>query len=94
MESENWGNSVVVQLAEYLQKNEPDLKNFFDKNLWRMKQFYETYKDAPKLSPLLGEISWSNNLAIRTRCKSIEEKEFYLRLSANEKYSFRGLGCK
>ncbi len=56
-----------------------------------MKQFYETYKDAPKLSPLLREISWSNNLAIMTRCKTIEEKEFYLRLSANEKYNFREL---
>ncbi len=42
IESEGWGKSVVVQLAEYLQKNEPDLKGFSDKNLWRMKQFYET----------------------------------------------------
>jgi hypothetical protein len=33
-----WGQSVVQQLAEYLQKNEPDLKRFSDKNLWRMKQ--------------------------------------------------------
>lgn len=88
---EGWGESVVVQLAEYLQMNEPDLKGFSDKNLWRMKQFYETYKDAPKLSPLLREISWSNNLAVMARCKTIEEKEFYLRLSANEKYSFREL---
>ena len=39
VESEGWGKSVVVQLAEYLQKNEPDLKGFSDKNLWRMKQF-------------------------------------------------------
>lgn len=91
IESEGWGKSVVVQLAEYLQTNEPDLKGFSDKNLWRMKQFYETYKDAPKLSLLLREISWSNNLAIMTRCKTIEEKEFYLRLSANENYSFREL---
>ena len=43
-----------------------------------MKQFYENYKDAPKLSPLVREISWTNNLAIMTRCKTVEEKEFYL----------------
>jgi len=91
VESEGWGKSVVVQLAEYLQMNEPDLKGFSDKNLWRMKQFYETYKDAPKLSPLLREISWSNNLAIMARCKTIEEKEFYLRLSANERLTSREL---
>lgn len=91
IESEGWGKSVVVQLADYLQKNEPNLKGFSDKNLWRMKQFYETYKDSLKLSPLVREISWTNNLAIMTRCKTIEEKEFYLRLSANEKYSKREL---
>ena len=32
------------------------IKGFSDKNIWRMKQFYETYKDFPKLSTLLREI--------------------------------------
>ncbi|EON79494.1 Putative cytoplasmic protein [Lunatimonas lonarensis] len=45
-----------------------------------MKQFYETYKDFPKLSTLLREISWSHNLAIFSRCKTAEEREFYLKL--------------
>ena len=35
-----------------------------------MKQFYETYKDFPKLSPLVREISWTNNLLIFSRCKT------------------------
>ncbi len=91
VESAGWGKSVVEELAKYLKENEPDLKGFSDKNLWRMKQFYETYIELPKLSPLLREISWSNNLAIMTRCKTDEEKEFYLRLSAKENYSFREL---
>ena len=60
-------------------------------NLWRMKQFYETYKDAPKLSTLLREISWSHNLAIFSRCKNEEEREFYLKLSKSENYSVREL---
>jgi predicted nuclease of restriction endonuclease-like (RecB) superfamily len=56
-----------------------------------MKQFYETYKDFPKLSTLLREISWSHNLAIFSRCKTVEEKEFYLKLAKQENYSFREL---
>lgn len=80
-ESEGWGKSTVQQLADYIQKQEPDLKGFSDKNLWRMKQFYETYKDSPKLSTLLRELSWSHNLAIFSRCKTMEEKEFYLVLA-------------
>ena len=86
-----WGQSVVKQLAEFLSKNEPDLKGFSDKNLWRMKQFYESFRDYPKLSTLLREISWTHNLIILSRLKSIEEKEFYLKLCLKEKYSKREL---
>jgi predicted nuclease of restriction endonuclease-like (RecB) superfamily len=39
----------------------------------------------------LREISWSHNLAIFSRCKSGEEREFYLKLSKEEGYSFREL---
>lgn len=91
IESTEWGQSVVAELSAYLQASEPGIKGFSDKNLWRMKQFYEAYKDYPKLSTLLREISWSHNLAIFSRCRTIEEKEFYLRAAKEEKYSFRDL---
>lgn len=91
LDSAEWGDSVVTELAKHIQLTEPDIKGFSDKNIWRMKQFYEAYKDFPKLSTLLREISWSHNLAIFSRCKSIEEREFYLKLSKLESYSFREL---
>lgn len=31
------GDSVVSELAKHIQKNEPEIKGFSDKNLWRMK---------------------------------------------------------
>lgn len=86
-----WGDAVVTELANFIQTQEPDLKGFSDKNLWRMKQFYEAYKDFPKLSTLLREISWSHNLAIFSRCKTNEERTFYLELSKQEGYTFREL---
>jgi len=91
IELAEWGDSIVKELAIYIKKNEPNIKGFSDKNLWRMKQFFETYKDFPKLSTVLREISWSHNLAIFSRCKTIEEREFYLNLSMKENYSFREL---
>lgn len=91
VESAEWGQSVVKELAEHIQRNEPEIKGFSDKNLWRMKQFYEAYKEFPKLSALLREISWTNNLTIIGRTKSEEEREFYLRLTIQEKYSSREL---
>lgn len=91
MEQSEWGDSVVPELAKYIQQQEPEIKGFSDKNIWRMKQFYETYKDFPKLSTLSRQISWSHNLAIFSRCKSIEEREFYLKLAKQEAYSYREL---
>ena len=91
IESSVWGKSVVKELADYMSKTESNLKGFSDKNLWRMKQFYESYKDFPKLSTLLRELSWSHNLAIFSRCKSLEEREFYLNMVKQEGYTFREL---
>lgn len=91
IECAEWGESVVEELAIYLQKNEPGLKGFSDKNLWRMRQFYQVYSGYPKLSALLREISWTNNLTILGRAKSIEEKTFYLELCSREKFSSREL---
>ena len=91
IEQSEWGDSVVTELAKFIQIKEPEIKGFSDKNIWRMKQFYESYKDFPKLSPLVREISWTNNLLVFSRCKSIEEKEFYLKLVTQENYSKREL---
>lgn len=91
VQSEAWGKGVVSELARYLAQTDPSIKGFSDKNLWRMKQFYETYQNDEKLSPLLRELPWSHNLAIFSRCKTQHERVFYLNLAANEKYSFREL---
>ncbi len=64
IEDSDWGKGVVKELAEYISRTTPEAKGFSDKNLWRMKQFYETYKDDEKFSPLVRELSWTNNLII------------------------------
>ena len=87
-----WGDGVVKQLSDYIERNSPETKGFSDKNLWRMKQFYETYKGVDeKLSTLLRQISWSNNLAIMSCCKAQEESLFYLNLCIHDHLSFRQL---
>lgn len=88
---EGWGKSTVVQLANYIQTQEPGTKGFSDKNLWRMKQFYDTYAHSPKLAPLVRELSWTHNLIIFSRCKTDEEREFYLHLCKRENYNKREL---
>jgi len=85
------GEGVVRQLTEYISHNAPDLKGFSDKNLWRMKQFYELYAADVKLSPLVREISWTHNMLIMSRCHNGTEREFYIRLTLREHLSKREL---
>ncbi len=56
-----------------------------------MMQFFETYRDQPKLATLLRELPWSHNLAIMSRSRREEEREFYLRMASRERWSFRQL---
>ena len=87
-----WGDGVVKQLVDYIERTSPETKGFSNKNLWRMKQFYETYNALDeKLSPLVRQISWTNNLIILSRTKSLEEKVFYLQLCVHDRLSKRQL---
>ena len=86
-----WGKSVIKQLSGYLKVSQPNVKGFSSQNLWRMKQFYDTYKDFEKLSTLLREIPWSHNMAILAAVKTEQEREFYIRLTIKERLSFREL---
>lgn len=92
VENTEWGMGVVDKLADYLQRTQHDVKGFNRRGLYRMKQFYETYCGNENVSSLLTQISWTNHLLILSKTNSMEEKEFYLALSINEKYTSRELG--
>jgi predicted nuclease of restriction endonuclease-like (RecB) superfamily len=86
-----WGEGTVEALAEHIRRRQPGIRGFSASNLWRMRQFYQTYGHAPKLATLLRELSWSHNLAIMSRSKRDEEREFYLRMATRERWTFREL---
>ncbi|HSV11763.1 MAG TPA: DUF1016 N-terminal domain-containing protein [Hanamia sp.] len=48
--SEDWGRGIVTELAQYIARTDLSAKGFSDKNLWRMKQFYETYAGSEILA--------------------------------------------
>lgn len=91
VQNEAWGKGVVKELAHYIAHHAPELKGFSDKNLWRMKQFYETYCDDEKLSPLVRQLPWTHNTIIFSRCKKTEERAYYLKLTSEEKLTKREL---
>ena len=76
----SWGDAFIDETANYINENCPGIKGLNRRGLYRMLQFYETYKDNKFVSALLTQINWTNHLQIMSGTKSIEEKEFYLSL--------------
>ena len=91
IEAAEWGDGVVAQLATHLALTQPGLRGFTQRNLFRMRQFYETYKDDAIVTALLSQLPWTQNLIILNQSKRPEEREFYLRMAIQEKWSSREL---
>lgn len=91
IEAAEWGDGVVAQLAAHLARTQPGLRGFTRPNLFRMRQFYEAYRHDAKVSALLRQLPWTQNLIILNQSKRPEEREFYLRMAIQEKWSKREL---
>lgn len=91
LENAEWGDAVVTQLAEHLATTQPGLRGFTRSNLFRMRQFYEIYRAEEKVAPLARQLSWSHNLIIFSQSKRPEEREFYLKMATQERWSKREL---
>jgi predicted nuclease of restriction endonuclease-like (RecB) superfamily len=89
--ADGWGQGTAKALAEHIGRRRPNAIGFSARNLWRMMQFYETYRNQPKLAPLVRELPWTHNLLIMSRSKRDEEREFYLRLCIRERWGKREL---
>ena len=86
-----FGDKVINDVEMYISKNNPTIKGFNQRGLYRMKQFYELYKDDELVTPLVTQISWTNHLIIMSGCKTKEERLFYIKLCIKENYSKREL---
>ena len=76
VKSEDWGSKAIDKLVLTIKSQYPYLKGFNRAGLYRMIQFYETYRDNIIVSPMVTQLSWTNNLLILQGTKTIEKKNF------------------
>ena len=76
----SFGDKVIDEVAAYIAQHNPGVKGFNRRGLYRMKQFYELYKDDEFVSPLVTQLSWSNHLKIMSACKTMDERIFYMNM--------------
>ena len=91
IENGHYGDKITTKAADFMKNNYPEVRGFTKRNIERMVQFYKTYKDDEIATPLVTQLSWTNNLLILSGSKSEEERHFYLKLSIKENYSKREL---
>lgn len=87
----SFGDGVIDDVAAFIAESNPNIKGFNRRGLYRMKQFYETYKDDGFVTPLVTQISWTNHLLIMSKSKTSEECRFYMELCIRERYSEHGM---
>lgn len=86
-----WGDAIIPQLASHIAQTLPGLRGFTRVNLFRMRQFYETYSHDEIISPLVRQLPWTHNLIILSQSKSREERLFYVNQTIRENWSKRDL---
>ena len=87
----SFGDAYIDKISNEIQNAFPGIKGFNRRGLYRMKSFYETYKDDEFVTSLLTQISWTNHLLIMSKAKTSEERQFYIQLCIKESYSSREL---
>ena len=61
LEKATWGDGMVTELAQYIQKHHPEIKGFDKKNLYRMCQFYDLYNNVAFVAPLVRQLQKIDN---------------------------------
>jgi hypothetical protein len=59
-----WGDGTIDELSEFIQKENPDLKGFNRRGLYRMRRFYETYAKSKFVSSLMTQIKLPEHQSI------------------------------
>lgn len=91
IETAEWGDAVVEELAEAISREYPGLRGYTQRNLFRMRQLFEAYRGLKRVSPLVTQLPWTHHLTILSQASHDREREFYLRAAIKERWSKREL---
>ena len=76
-ENVKYGNNFIVILSRSLKIEFPNSAGFSERNLWRMKLFYEEYKDYTILPPAVAELPWTHNYILLDKIKDRTKRHWY-----------------
>mgnify|MGYP000340469951 CR=1 FL=1 len=78
LEKASWGENLIGQLAKDLSVSFPEMKGFSRANLYSIRKWYLSYRDADKkVQQLVRQIPWGHNTLLINKLKSMEERLWY-----------------
>ena len=81
-EHKTWGNKFIENLATDIKLAFPEAKGYSVRNLKYMAKFAATYPDREFVQTVSAQIPWSHNVAILDKVKPEEQREWYIRKTA------------
>jgi predicted nuclease of restriction endonuclease-like (RecB) superfamily len=91
IESAEWGDSVVDELVAAIARQYPGLRGYTRPNLFRMRQFYEAYRNNEIVSPVVRQLPWTHHLIILSQAGPPEIREFYMLAAIQQRWTKREL---
>ena len=76
-ENASYGNKFIKNFSTSLKLEFPNMDGFSERNLARMKKFYEEYKDLSILPTSLAKLPWSHNMLLLEKVKDFEIRKWY-----------------
>lgn len=76
-ENASYGNKFIKNFSTSLRIEFPNTDGFSERNLSRMKKFYEEYKDLSILPTALAKLPWSHNMLLLDKVKDLEIRKWY-----------------
>ena len=76
-ENVKYGNKFIQNFSTSLRLEFPNTDGFSERNLSRMKKFYEEYKDLSILPTSLAKLPWSHNMLLLEKIKDLAVREWY-----------------
>ncbi len=76
-ENASYGNKFIQNFSTSLRLEFLNTDGFSERNLSRMKKFYEEYKDLSILPTALAKLPWSHNMLLLDKVKDLEIRKWY-----------------
>ncbi len=90
-ELSDWGDKFLLRLSKDLMAEFPDVKGFSKRNLFYIRKWYLFFSTSHQIVQqavaLITKIPWGHNIAIISKCDSVQEAFFYIQNTITHNWS-------